>query len=51
MALQLLDADFPDENIRDFAVEVLENQMLDEDLEDYVLQLTQVDVHNGTLYT
>ena len=42
MALQLLDSDFHDENIRAFAVKVLEEKLLDEDLEDYVLQLTQV---------
>ena len=42
MALQLLDSDFHDENIRAFAVEVLEKKLLDENLEDYVLQLTQV---------
>lgn len=45
VALNLLDSDFPDENIRAFAVEVLEMKLLDEDLEDYILQLTQV--HNN----
>lgn len=42
VALNLLDSDFHDENIRAFAVEVLEVKLLDEDLEDYILQLTQV---------
>ena len=42
VALQLLDSDFHDENIREFAVEVLERKLLDEDIEDYLLQLTQV---------
>ena len=42
VALQLLDSDFHDENIREFAVEVLEKKLLDEDIEDYLLQLTQV---------
>ena len=43
-ALRLLDCDFPDEAIREFAIRVLENskRMTDERLEDLLLQLTQV---------
>ena len=47
VALNLLDSDFHDENIRAFAVEVLEMKLLDEDLEDYILQLTQVRDNNA----
>ena len=49
MALNLLDSDFHDENIRAFAVEVLEVKLLDEDLEDYILQLIQVYIY--TVYS
>ena len=47
VALNLLDSDFHDENIRAFAVEILEMKLLDEDLEDYILQLTQVRDNNA----
>ena len=40
-ALRLLDCDFPDEAIREFATRVLE-RVTDERLEDLLLQLTQV---------
>jgi len=36
-----LDADFPDERVRAFATSILE-KLSDEDLEDFLLQLTQV---------
>jgi len=37
----LLDCDFPDENIRNYATKVL-RKLPDERLEDFLLQLTQV---------
>ena len=40
-ALKLLDCNFPDENVREFATRVLE-ELPDEQLEDFLLQLTQV---------
>ena len=40
-ALRLLDCDFPDEAIREFATRVLE-RVTDERLEDLLLHLTQV---------
>jgi phosphatidylinositol-4,5-bisphosphate 3-kinase len=40
-ALELLDAKFADERVRQFAVECLE-QMTDSELSDYLLQLIQV---------
>ena len=40
-ALRLLDCEFPDEPIREFATHVLE-RVTDERLEDLLLQLTQV---------
>lgn len=41
VALKLLDCEFPDEKVRQFSTKVLE-QMPDEKLEDFLLQLTQV---------
>ncbi len=41
IALKLLDCEFPDDNIRDYAIKVL-RQLPDEKLEDFLLQLTQV---------
>ena len=46
MALRLLDAEFPDENVRTFAVKILEN-LPDDQLEGFLLQLTQVSVKNN----
>ena len=40
-ALRLLDCDFPDENVRAYATKVLE-RVPDEQLEDFMVQLTQV---------
>lgn len=37
----MLDCEFPDEKVRQFSTEVLE-QLPDEKLEDFLLQLTQV---------
>ena len=39
--MKLLDGEFADEKVRSFAVKVLEN-LHDEELEDFLLQLTQV---------
>jgi hypothetical protein len=41
IALKLLDCDFPDESVRGFATQVLQ-EIPDERLEDILLQLTQV---------
>ena len=43
VALRLLDSDFPDEHVRAFAVRALET-LSDEQLEDYLLQLVQVNL-------
>lgn len=44
VALRLLDSDYPDEVVRSFATAMLES-LTDEDLQDYLLQLTQVKWH------
>ena len=41
VALKLLDSEFPDEKVRAFATSILE-EMYDEELEDFLIQLTQV---------
>jgi len=42
-ALRLLDCDFPDGQVRAFAIRVL-RRVPDEQLEDFLLQLTQVNI-------
>ena len=46
VALKLLDCDFPDEKVREFATRVLE-ELPDERLDDFLLQLTQVGRESG----
>ena len=41
VALRLLDAEFPDENVRAFALRILD-KLPDDQLEGFLLQLTQV---------
>lgn len=42
-ALELLDSNFPDSRVRDYAIKILE-QLNDGDLADYLLQLIQVKI-------
>ena len=42
VAFRLLDKDFPDEEVRAFAVKIIESQVRSDTLEDYLLQLIQV---------
>ena len=46
-ALRLLDCDFPDGTVRAFATRVL-SRVPDEQLEDFLLQLTQVSIISST---
>lgn len=49
VALKLLDSGFPDINVRRFATKILEAQLSDEELEHYLLQLTQVIAHYSVI--
>jgi len=48
-ALRLLDCDFPDKEVRAFATRVLK-RVPDEQLEDFLLQLTQVNIECHCLF-
>ena len=48
VAIRLLDSDFPDECVRNFAVRALEG-LPDEQLEDFLIQLVQVYIYDRVL--
>lgn len=41
-ALELLDANFSDARVREYALRILDKKLSDADLNDFLLQLTQV---------